>query len=419
MSLKSSIQWLIDFVMRRQYRFPHKIPNPNPVKTDFRGHYATVNHNHSDDNSYITASPGGKTLWQPNLVGIQFRVHWNALEPTKATSVIQGNPGYTYDFSRLSQVLAECATHNCAGANGKCQFIPIIEDKVFYAPSDPLPQDAFPDYLFNEGFTTTRCDSTHATSGSFRSNPYVSGRFVQMLQAMANYRDANVPNGFDAHPNFEGITIQETAIGDGDWPAAGGQDTLYTPARYVTAINALIAGVNTYFPKSRCFQFINFITGGQTGKPNSFDDVLNYMVSSTDHAVFGGPDVLHDGNSGTLTKAGANPEGIYQYYEQFKDSLEAAGSMQNDSYREVKSTGPTVYYTMEEQFYLAASLVNPATGVIETTRPSGALHPAHKLYCSRVMWDFRNPQGAESDWSDACRVITAHPEFNSVAITKF
>lgn len=420
MSLKSNIQWLIDFVMRKHYRFPHKVPNPNPVQTDFTGHYATVNHNFGDDGSYKTHVINGKDLWQPNLVGVQFRIGWIEVEPTKATSSVFGAPGYTYDFSKASAFLDECTKHSGSGADGKFQCLIMIEDRAFYGPGKPLPQDLFPDYLFTEGFTTNRTDSGagNSNSTSFRANPYVALRYRKMIEAFASWRDAVVPNGFDKHPNFEGITQQETAIGTGDV-----QDSVtpYTATAYMVSLKDMINAVDVNFPKSICVRFVNFFSGGQAGKPNKFDELFDYMVTSSNHCKNGGPDVLH--SNGSLNKQGNNAEGVYQYYETYKDSIDAAGSMQHDSYLEVKSTGPTVYYTMEEQFYLAASYPNPLNSdIIEVTEPYHQ-NPSgpdwyHTLHCKRVLWDFQAPT-AGSDWSDAARVIAAHPEFNAKKIKKF
>lgn len=377
------------------------------TRTNFRGHYATVNHYvGGDDNSYITMSIGGKRLWQANLVGVQHRVKWKDVEPTKASSTVFGHAGYTYDFSRVTELLDEIVNggHVGAGAGGKPQMLLMIEDKVFYSGAHPLPQDAFPDYLFTEGFTSARANAGHTNSESFRSDPYVSGRYRLLITAMAAWRDATFPNGYDVVPNFEGVTIQESAIGFGDNPAAGGEDTNYTATRYATAIKDMIQVNYDLFPRCRPQWFVNFITGGQNGTPNKFDDILDNMVANAPLAYFGGPDILH--TNASLNKQGANPEGIYQYYLRYKDLLLAGGSMQNDSYSEAIPGGGGASYTMTQQYNLAAALAG------ETT--TGA-HP-HQLFCKRVYWDFH--AGSPYDWSDAVAVIDANTALNIAGTVK-
>lgn len=396
------MQWLVDFVMRRQARFPHKVPNPSPVRTNFQGHYATIAH--SQRVNYVTKVVGGANLWRPNLVGLQMRIGWNELETSKGV----------YDFSLVEQWLDECANggHNCSGADGKVQLLLLIEDKSFFAGID-----YFPDYLFTEtgpgtgqpgvagytsamgGYTSQRCTGLSNPSVSDRWDPYLATRFDLLMKAMSQFRSAPggiAPNGFDAHPNFEGIVIQESSLGI---PDATAVDPTYTADKYKIGIEAWIGSINKYFLKSRGFWFMNFIQGGQS----KMDDILAWMVLNAPSCNFGGPDTLHDRASLS------NATGAYQYYTKYKSSLDAACSMQNDSYREVKSTSPTVYFSMQEQFDLAIG----ANG--ETT-----ILGSWQLFSDRVFWDFRfTPTDGSLDWSDAAAVIDAHPEFNSPAVKKF
>jgi hypothetical protein len=406
--------------MRKHARMPYKVPNPHPVQTNFQGHYATVSHKQREAwgdglDAYITTKQNGAGIWRPNLVGIQHRLRWCDMEPTFATSQTFGAPGYTYDFSLASHLLKECAgdgtaVHSCSGANGRVQMVAMIEDKAYYSAAEPV-NDYYPPYLLTVSggpYASPPSTAGNGGSDSFRSDPYVSDRWCKLVKAMASWRDSYLPNGFDAHPNFEGITIQESAIGQG----GSDNDPNYSAARYTTAIQAMINQVVVSFQKSRCVWFMNFILGNN----NAMDTILGSIVGTG--ATFGGPDCLHDRFTlNNVNTAGTAP-GPYQWYDKYASQLDCGPSMQNDSYREVKSTGPTVYYSMEEQFYLAASYVNPATGVVETTNPppAGVLH---KLQGDRVFWDFRPASGAENDWSDAARVIDAHPEFNSPAIKKF
>lgn len=405
MSLSSSIQWLIDFVMRRHYRYPHKVPNPNPVKTDFQGHYATIAHSErkSPLDGYVTKVIGGANLWRPNLVGLQHRIWWRDLEPSKGV----------YDFSLVEHLLDECTKHNCSGANGKVQMLLMIEDKSFFADDNGYPQ-----YLFDEtgpctgngtladptgGYTSQSCHGLSRPSLVARWDPYVSTRYNLLIKALSEFRSANggvAPSGFDLHPNFEGIVIQESSLG----LDATSIDSTYSADKYETGIKSWITSINNYFPKSRALWMMNFIQGGQA----KMDSICAWMTTNIDGGNFGGPDCLHDRASLN------NSTGAYQYYEKYKSSLDAFASMQNDSFREVKTTGPTVYYTMQEQFDLARGGFGEET---TTPTPTG-----WQLSADRVLFDFRptptdTPQSF--DWSDAAAVIDAHPEFNKRSVKKF
>ena len=369
-------------------------------RTNFTGHYAAIQH--FQQVNYSTVKIAGVPLFVPGLVGLLQRVMWKLMEPSKGV----------YDFSLIDQFLAVCANPILngspfagSGANGKLQLIIMIEDKTYSGAPDPVGSSAdyFPDYLFNEGHTTARSTGGNPKSVTYRWQAYVADRYNQLVTAMYNWRSATTPNGFDAHPNFEGIAIQETAIGiaNVDLDALG-----YTVNQYRDAYISMIGHIDQTFVKSKCFWFMNYMAEGQ----DRIGQVLDYMVASTDGAVFGGPDVLH--NDSSLSNI---PISAYSFYTTYKNQLDAFGSMQQNSFREINPAGtPAYYYTMDQQYDLAISI----NGEVTVSGNGGA---GWSLFTKRVIWNFEfigTDVPLSYNWSDAANIISNNYGYNAVAITK-
>lgn len=363
-------------------------------RTNFTGHYATVSHNQQGlsgfgASTWATETIGGVNIWRPNLVGIQFRIPWVLMETAKNT----------YDFSLLDSYLGICAAKTGgSGASGHYQVIVMIEDKSFTTNVNDFSGKYYPGYLETEGYTSALGNPAGAKPGynTYRWDPYVSSRYNLMTTAMAAYRGPNTPNGFDGHPNFEGISIQETAIGlNGTVEASA--PTPYTAVRYATAYKSMIGNINTKFPKSRCFWYFNFIDVDQT----QIGTVLDYIVASADGACGGGPDCLH--NNASLNNV------AYHYYTDYKSTVTLFTSMQNDEYSETNPDG-SGNYTMTQQFNLAAS----KAGEVTIVNKDGV---TWSLFSKRVFWDLHEAGGG-NDWSDAASVIAANGSYNALSVIK-
>jgi hypothetical protein len=301
-----------------------------------RGHYIAMVKWDTDDHPAIIDSI------KPGVVGFHKRYYWSDLEPS------YGN----YDFSQVQRDL------NLLAGQG-LQLVILIEDRTFKNVR------ATPAYLWD---TYTLRNRTNGYT-SARWDPYVVSRYNALTRAMGER--------FDAHPNFEGIAIQESSLGlDKAVREAAG----YTPAKYRDALIDMLSSASQSFPTSRVFWYMNFLVGKQAYIADVAEAVAPHGV------VMGGPDVLPDESS--LVNQ------TYPFYSQFRDKMPLFGGMQFDSYRHlhVDTSYPTKYWTMGEQFRYARD----------------------KLHVNYIFWTRkpgRWPEGSYN-WLDALPVIANNPAFN-------
>jgi hypothetical protein len=277
---------------------------------------------------------------RPGVVGIMKRYTWRSLEPT------QGN----YDFSQVQADL------NWANSYGM-QLIVMIEDKTF-VPERPTPAYLDSKTLRNRpgGFTVMRWD------------PFVVNRWKALVQAMSR---------FDSHPRFEGIAMQETALGfDSTVLNANG----YSPEKYRDAYLDMIGSSLNSLPSSRVFWFQNFFVGNQ-----SYIGTIAQAMGPRG-MVLGGPDVLPD-STPLVTRS-------YPFYTQFKGQMHMFGQVEGICYNALHKTSgyPTKYWTMNELFQYARD----------------------QLHVNYMIW-VRIPKPNPSDaytWFDALPVMQKNPTFN-------
>lgn len=208
------------------------------------GHYIAMNM--WDDRSVVP------TVLRDGVAGVQVRYTWIDLEPAKDQ----------YDFSAIRSDL------EVLEGTGR-QLVAFIFDKSF------KDEKYTPPYLW-DGYTLP----SNAASGgvgfvSKRWDPYVVDRFTRLVEAIGRE--------FDDHPRFEGVAIQETAIGIADsvLDAEG-----YTPEQYRDALVEQLCNASAALPKSRVFWYMNFLVRKQAYIADVRDQVLPCEVA------VGGPDIL-------------------------------------------------------------------------------------------------------------------------------
>lgn len=279
---------------------------------------------------------------KPGVRGLHKRYPWKDLEPT------QGN----YNFSVIARDLQIAQDHGM-------QLVIMIEDKSFSRAVRLMPP-----YLWNNHSVPY----THGGWVSKRWDPYVVQRMAALTKALGAR--------FDGHPNLEGVSFQESAMG---FTPAIEKQYGYTPEKYRDALIQQLTNTRQHFPTSQVFWYQNYLEGKQA----YIGQVLNAVAPLK--IAMGGPDVLPD--SWQLNYHS------YPFYKQFKGRLTLFGSMQYDSYKHLHATKgySSKYWTPAELFRWARN----------------------NLHVNYVFWT-RKPKPEPGDsysWQDALPVIRNNANF--------
>jgi len=300
------------------------------------GHYVAVMR--GNDSQKTMAS-----VISPGVVGLQKRYTWRSLEPT------QGN----YNFSEIASDLAFAASQGM-------QFVVMIEDKTF------VNENPMPGYLNSLALPNRSGGKT----GARWKGQYVT-RFNALTKALGNR--------FNSNPNFEGIAIQESALGlEGNILDANG----YSANAYANALINIINTGSSNIPKARFFWYMNFFPRGL----DKMEDITVAVRASG--AIVGGPDILVDEES--LQKH------AYPIYRKYADKQPFFGQIEPMCYfdlRENRNTGAkTKYWTMPELFRYGRD----------------------NLKVDYIFWvNYKKPRGADwYDFTQAKPVINNNPGYN-------
>lgn len=273
---------------------PHAQAAPGEERKFNPGHYVAL-HRYADGPAAIADS------LRPGVRGIQKRYAWSELEPAKDR----------YDFSEIEHDLSLLRD------TGR-QLVVFIFDKSF----KDFPYT--PDYLQPDYTVPLKSVATGTGYVSKRWDPYVVERFGKLVDALSR--------AFDDHPGFEGIAIQETALGVED---AILEAESYTPEKYRDALIAQLGHAAGSLRRSQVFWYANFFPQGQ------------HMLAEVAEAVaplgvaVGGPDVLPDRDS--LERH------VYPFLKAQPDDVLIFNSVQNDSYHHLHDEpAATKYWTPKE-----------------------------------------------------------------------
>lgn len=292
-----------------------------------------------------------KYLEDPAVIGVNKRYRWKDLEPVKGE----------YDFSSIEADLTYLAAHNK-------QLVVFLIDRSF------VRKGALPPYLAEY--------ELQAEGGGFvplRWYPQVTERLIKLGESLGQR--------FDAHPAFEGVALQESAL---DFRKEDYKRTKYTPTKYRDALIAIIIAYQKAMPHSRVFWYGNFIP--KDGNGTIVETILKRVEPYG--ICYGGPDILpyHSGYNETS----------YPLFERYQGRFPLFSSAQDDSYRHHKNdrsheiTEPLPeegYLTMEEIFLFARD----------------------SLHLQYLFWNYYFGEAIEGErtYEDAIQVIRKYPTFNT------
>ena len=243
------------------------------------GHYAAVDKKTNDKPAYLKGLYADLDA-TPALRGVLLRFTWSELEPTK------GN----YDFSAIEKHLSELAAHHK-------QLILLVETKSFGYPNEvPI----VPDYVLNdpqfEGAVFKFPAGPRAVNGQSRTGRRGSNLKLWNLQVYERLSAllAALGKRFNAHPNFEAVGLQETAMGLSEESTTPQQEDAF-----FDNLLKLHAQLRISFPNTVTIQLTNYPV-----------KKLGLLTSrfKTMGTGLGGPDVF-------VNDRGLNrPDGVYSYY---------------------------------------------------------------------------------------------------------
>lgn len=263
------------------------------VRTVRPGHYVSLTRN---DNLATVARTE-----MPGVVGIQKRYTWRELEPERGQ----------YQFGDLRADLDALLAADLS-------LVVFIQDKTF-GGGNPMPGYLEAMALPNRpnGFT------------AMRWHPEVVDRMTALLRALGA--------AFDCHPAFEGIALQESALGLDESPR---RKNGYRAERYRDALIEILQAAADALPRSQVFWYMNYLPGGN-----------RYLVEIAQKAAdagiaMGGPDILPD--SGPLSRL------VYPMYGRFQGRMTLFGSMQNDSFAHPRLDGRAEgYWSLDDLYHFA------------------------------------------------------------------
>lgn len=236
----------------------------------------------------------------PNMRGVQTRLTWRELEPTK------GN----YDFSRIDRHI-----EYAKAANGKKLFV-MISTKAFSAGTRPLP-----DYMYTSTYgggvyrisiNGVEATGSEATTGQNIAlyNAAVRDRLVALVKAIGNRYNRN--------NTFQGIVFNETALGQAVTPLTTAQKDAFFANLATVGLEARRA-----MPNSVVMQFLNFPT-------SHIPELASKSITNT--VAIGGPDTfINDSNIESR---------VYPLYDDAANKVPLGPSVQGENYVTTYQDGP-------------------------------------------------------------------------------
>jgi hypothetical protein len=282
---------------------------------------------------------------RPGVQGVEKRYTWRQLEVRK-------------DVYDLSAITADLAVVRSAGR----QLVVFVFDKSF------KDERFTPEYLW-DGYTLPIRSATVGKGYiAKRWDPYVVARLSKLV--------AEIGRNFDTDEHFEGVALQESALGivDSVLDREG-----YTPALYRDALIQTLSNARLALPTSQVFWYMNYLARGQGQLHSVCSAAAAYGV------VLGGPDALPD--SAALRRH------VYPLMSK-RNNVTLFIAAQNESFRHphMRGDGATRYWTPQEIFVFARD----------------ELHVQY-LFWNRVT--HAKPAGSY-DIDDAYPVMAAQPRFN-------
>jgi hypothetical protein len=257
------------------------------------GHYYTIQNWANDDPIYM-AQVYKELEATPALRGMQMRYLWGWIEKS---------PG-VYDFSSIDKHLEKLT------AIGK-RLVIQVQTKSFEADWKLIP-----DYLKApkfEGGAFAFKDWGSPTIDGYNIklwNPYVRNRLIALFKALGER--------YNSHPNFEGIGMIETAMGQAVTPLTAAQTDGWFNNLIIVQQKA-----RTFFPNTMTIQEINY--------PREYLKQLTTAMVDMGGAL-GCPDIYPDEPGLNYPPGPYSPQGAYHYFSQLSGIVPIAPTVEKVNY---------------------------------------------------------------------------------------
>ena len=257
------------------------------------GHYYTIQNWANDDPIYM-AQVYKELEATPALRGMQLRYLWGWLEKS---------PG-VYDFSSIDKHLEKLTAMNK-------RLVIQVQTKSFEANWKLIP-----DYLkspeYEDGaFAFSNWGSKTIDGRNIKLwNPQVRNRLIALFKALGER--------YNSHPNFEGIGMIETAMGQAVTP-------LTTPQLDGWFSNLIIVQqqMRTFFPNTMTIQELNY--------PRSYLKKLTTAMVEMGGAI-GCPDIYPDEPDLNFLGNQYSPPGLYSYFSQLSGVIPITPTVEKVNY---------------------------------------------------------------------------------------
>lgn len=318
------------------------------------GHYYIIKGSRKNNTEYLS-QVYSELVATPALKGMMIRYFWMDLEDSEGV----------YDFSSIDKRLAELA------ARGK-RLVIQVQTKSFNG------RQVVPNYLktaeYDGGeFYTSDYGSTVIRGRNIKLwNPQVRDRLIALFKAMGER--------YNSHPNFEGISMIETALGNPKEPLSIAQVAEFYNNKIIVHQQ-----MRLFFPNTMTIQEVNY--------PRS---ILASFVGSLKNigTALSSPDTFieEEGLLYKITKFELD-KGIYNYYADFSGMIPMVPTVMPKNYENTKGDGtgyvPTIaqilafardtlhanyiFWTREEHYEQVLEVLNMSA---QKNTPAGGLNPA-------------------------------------------
>lgn len=318
------------------------------------GHYYILKGSRKNNTEYLSQVYSELDA-TPALKGMMIRYFWMDLEDSEGV----------YDFSSIDKRLAELA------ARGK-RLVIQVQTKSFNG------RQVVPNYLktaeYDGGeFYTSDYGSTVIRGRNIKLwNPQVRDRLIALFKAMGER--------YNSHPNFEGISMIETALGNPKEPLSIAQVAEFYNNKIIVHQQ-----MRLFFPNTMTIQEVNY--------PRS---ILASFVGSLKNigTALSSPDTFieEEGLLYKITKFELD-KGIYNYYADFSGMIPMVPTVMPKNYENTKGDGtgyvPTIaqilafardtlhanyiFWTREEHYEQVLEVLNMSA---QKNTPAGGLNPA-------------------------------------------
>lgn len=317
------------------------------------GHYYIIKGSRKNNTEYLSQVYSELDA-TPALKGMMIRYFWMDLEDSEGV----------YDFSSIDKRLAELT------ARGK-RLVIQVQTKSFNG------RQVVPNYLKTaeyEGgeFYTSDYDSTQIRGRNIKLwKPQVRDRLIALFKAMGER--------YNSHPNFEGISMIETAMGNPKEPLSIAQVAEFYNNKIIVHQQ-----MRLFFPNTMTIQEVNYPRSILASFVGSLKDIGTALSSPDTFIEEEG--LLYEKTKFDLDK------GIYNYYADFSGMIPMVPTVMPKNYENTKGDGtgyvPTIaqilafardtlhanyiFWTREEHYEQVLEVLN----LNAQKTPAGGLNPA-------------------------------------------